>query len=464
MSQSGQKTDKARTRGRASTGTPPTPAPPGSDPEPAEGGVTPAVPINKPEINLQPALDIEVTLSKILQRLDCLDGVREDLASIGKKVGDYDERHSKEIAQLTRMLEESNRIQQRERREHSIVKHELNIARENNRRMANQINELENKQKICNVRFDGIREDEREDLRKFVLETAKIMGLTNLNTHDVLSVYRIGKQQGAQTGQRKAHQKPRTVNVTFATEATRNKFYFARAKLHTFETYKGIYMNDDVSQTTRRLRDDFRSVAALARGEGAEVRVHSDGIVLDNHKYYLTEPQLLPSKFSLQAAKTREFGGEIYFATEHSFLSNFSHSPITENDVVFSTAEHLYQAQKCRKAGDLDKMRKVIDATTPLEAKRIADSVMETPEWRACRDEVMSRIINMKFDQNPSLAAKLSNTGNMVLNEATHNNHFGIGVPLHAKEIADKSYRGDNQLGRILMDKRADIKATTTNN
>ena len=69
----------------------------------------------------------------------------------------------------------------------------------------------------------------------------------------------------------------------------------------------------------------------------------------------------------------------------------------------------------------------------------------------------MIKVVSYKFDQNPRLADKLVKTGNMGLNEATHNSFFGIGVPLHAREIKEKSYRGDNKLGLILSEKRASI-------
>ena len=101
----------------------------------------------------------------------------------------------------------------------------------------------------------------------------------------------------------------------------------------------------------------------------------------------------------------------------------------------------------------------MITAPTPLEAKRIADSIGETPEWRRIRDAVMESVISAKFDQNLTLAQELINTGDLPLNEATHNDHFGIGVTPLAREIKDKSYRGANVLGKMLVSKCASIKA-----
>ena len=71
---------------------------------------------------------------------------------------------------------------------------------------------------------------------------------------------------------------------------------------------------------------------------------------------------------------------------------------------------------------------------------------------------IMERVVAAKFDQNSHLADLLLNTGDMTLNEATTNDHFGIGVTVMAREIRDKAYRGSNKLGLILMNKRASIR------
>ena len=154
-----------------------------------------------------------------------------------------------------------------------------------------------------------------------------------------------------------------------------------------------------------------------------------------------------------------EIGGEIYFSSEASFLSNFAPSPIIEGDIIYQKAEHMYQAYKCRQARAFDKLKLVIAAPTPLDAKKLADTIGDTPEWRKDRDIVMEKVVSEKFDQNPNLSDLLIKTGNKKLNEATHNDHFGIGVTVNAREIKDKSYRGTNKLGIILANKRASIKA-----
>lgn len=460
MSQTGGMTDGARTRGRASTGTLNT-KPADVEEQPTTESHSESEADGNPQTVSMSNIDNK--LDAIMKRLDSLGKLEMDLADIRENNNqqmskvEEDNRILREgIARLTGMLEESELLRKEESRDNLITKHELSKATEINRRMRNQINELENRMRICNIRIEGVREDLRDDLLSFVLNTAHNMGVDTISQGDIVAAYRVGKK--LQTNQQGYTRRTRAIVITFTNEQKRNEFYFARAKLHKQPEYKGVYINDDVSHTTRKLRDEFRSVAALARTEGAEVRIHSDGILINARKYLLTEAHNLPTKFSLPKAKTLEIDGELYFASEHSYLSNFAESPITVGNVVFSSAEQMYQALKCKDAGSDEKYEKVLVSVSPVEAKRIADSLPESQDWKDHRDAVMEKVVGLKFDQNPALAIKLAGTGDKVLNEATHNSYFGIGVPLHDRQILDKSYSGQNILGKILMKKRDSIK------
>lgn len=463
MSQPAPKADKTRTRGRASSlsgATATTGASPGKrDSNMANAqAITPTTSKSKKG---NASVEIEITLAAIKDRLDCLDIVREDVATIKQETVLLRKQHAEEITQLTAALEESREQRSRDHREMIITKHELSTVQEVNKRLAAQLNTIENRMRVCNVRIDGVREDDREDIRQIVLDMAATMGARYITNGDIVSAHRTGRKP--LTGQDANRQRVRTILVTFTNAHKRNNFYFARTKLRDNDRFKGVYVNDDVTSETRRQREEYRSVAAIARADGVSVRVHSDGIVLNDTKHLFTEPHTLPGKYSIQAAKTVKHGGEIYFASEHSYLSNFFSAHIVIDSVVYPTAEHAYQAEKCKMANDSDRWNKVIKATSPLEAKRIADGLTETPEWRNKREEIMKDVIDCKFDQNADLAKKLMATGTTPLNEATRNSFFGIGVNLHAREINDKSYRGQNKLGHILANKRVCLLATINN-
>lgn len=447
--------DKTRSKGRALS---------------LPGGVLPGAaatePVPQPDATSPPApagtnnAEMGTTLALILKRLDGLEEVRAAMRRIEEKTATFFSDYEQDMVIMKKQLEENKTTRQEATRELTTMKRDLQVTQnelavtiETNKRLETQINDLVNIQRIRNIRLDGKKETQNENLKSAVLELSSDLGLTDITMADIEAAYRVGKPNQQNT-------RPRTILITFNTERLRNKFFFARASLKNKDKYKGIFLNDDVSLITRKQRDDYRAVAALARQDGATVRVHTDGIVLDGEKYLLTEPQSLPEKYGISKAKTFELNGEVYFASEASFLSNFSPSTILDGNTIYRTAEHLYQARKCEHVGALDKKKLVLAAPTALEAKRIADKIGETAEWRTVRDRVMEEVIEAKFDQNPELAKKLTDTGEMMLNEATHNDHFGIGVTLLAREIKDKSYRGTNMLGRLLMAKRTSIKAT----
>lgn len=420
---------------------------------------------------------IDNGVSVILSRLDQLEEAIGDVrVSLHQTAKDLKDKATEDMAEmkdrltgmtdrLADMMTEARKEQMTERRNLLIARQQLRASNETNRRLEMQMNDMENRMRICNIRLDGKPEDTEENLSQYVTDLIHYLNPTATNPGAVLSVYRIGRAQtthpAIQQGQRtNIPQRPRTIMIVFQDAQSRNAFYYAKNKLKESDTYNRIYLGDDVTQLTRKLRDEYRSVAALAKHMGADVRIHGDGVIIDGTKYRYSEASLLPAKYSIANAKTREFGGEIYFHSEHSYLSNFAPTPIVQGDTVYPTAEHMYQATKCKVAKDLVGLARVMVAVTPLEAKRAADQIPDTPEWRKQRDGVMELVIREKFNQNPHLTKQLLATGNLILNEATTNSYFGIGATLHSRNIKDKSYSGQNKLGHLLAAKRQELRDT----
>ena len=125
--------------------------------------------------------------------------------------------------------------------------------------------------------------------------------------------------------------------------------------------------------------------------------------------------------------------------------------------LMYLTAEHRFQYVKCKKLKDHRAANRVIAAPTALEAKKIGDSMRETPEWRLVRDQVMADILRIKFDQNRDLAKELMATGDKKLNEATASPYYGIGAGLHSRQVRDGTHTGENRLGVALEQLRANL-------
>lgn len=100
----------------------------------------------------------------------------------------------------------------------------------------------------------------------------------------------------------------------------------------------------------------------------------------------------------------------------------------------------------------------ILNTSTAKAAKRIGWGVDRNREWDQQKDEIMVRILNAKFRQNPSLGRKLILTGNKRLVEATMDKYWGAFATPNAKSILKKTWKGANRLGLILMDLRADLR------
>lgn len=135
------------------------------------------------------------------------------------------------------------------------------------------------------------------------------------------------------------------------------------------------------------------------------------------------------------------------FRGSHRFLSNFYPSPINAMGSEFPTAEHLYQWCK---VADVETANKILVAESPTEAKRLGKIGRSVINWHSLRLIVMTNVVSAKFAQNPKLADKLLNTGDDTLIEGnTWGDTFWGQCPLGV---------GENNLGRILMEVRNELK------
>ncbi|MGL6261503.1 NADAR family protein [Vibrio sp. WXL210] len=135
----------------------------------------------------------------------------------------------------------------------------------------------------------------------------------------------------------------------------------------------------------------------------------------------------------------------------YGFLSNFCSAPIKVSSISWPTSEHYYQAQKFT---DPSVQQQILEAKTPCEAFALSRQYQHLvrEDWDQQKLSVMSYIVREKFLQNVELAQRLINTANAHLTEHSHKDAFwGDG--------GDGS--GENHLGEILMNVRAELKHVT---
>ena len=138
------------------------------------------------------------------------------------------------------------------------------------------------------------------------------------------------------------------------------------------------------------------------------------------------------------------------FSGEYAFLSNFYLHPVDTDGDTYPTNEHAFQV---RKTGDPAERLKVRDAKTPASAKSLGKRVTLRDGWDQERFAVMERLVRLKFT-NPKLAANLLATGKRELIEGNTWRDTTWGCIM----TKDGLWRGRNELGKILMQVREELR------
>jgi len=145
-------------------------------------------------------------------------------------------------------------------------------------------------------------------------------------------------------------------------------------------------------------------------------------------------------------------GAKILFYSpyeEHGYLSNWYLASLYLKGVIWPSSEHYYQAQKLAGTPLEETVRR-------LESPRLTFEFTRRPEvsvrgdWEEVKIEVMHEAVYAKFTQNPDLKEKLLATGDReIVENSPVDSFWGIGA----------DGLGENNLGKILMEVRSQIKA-----
>ena len=357
------------------------------------------------------------------------------------------------ITQLNATIE--NLTTKLDRTESKFSQHELRLAyleaktkslQAENKNLRNRVDVLENDRRSCNLKIDGVKEEDRANLSDTVLKIATAIGV-RCQPPDIDFVYRIGKAR--------PEGRPRPILVHFKSQAVRDNIYYGRSKLRRNDDWKQVYVNDDVNEATRKKREELRAVALLCQLKNVNHKLHADSIIINGRKFTEHQLDLLPVGFRVENAKTLETEKGILFQSEHSFLSSFHEAPFVFEERVHNTVEHGYNHTRAVTGGRDDIAELITLAVTPQEAKRLGKIVPETAEFKKGKRKLMETLQYEKFAQNPELRVKLVKTGDKKLYEATADDFFGIGKHLNARLLQDLTWTGSNHLGGILENLRS---------
>lgn len=141
------------------------------------------------------------------------------------------------------------------------------------------------------------------------------------------------------------------------------------------------------------------------------------------------------------------------FVGEFRFLSNFCLVEVRLRDEgdrsrAYDTVEHAFQAAKTLDPHERDMIQGV---ATPGRAKRIGRALRLRPAWDDIKLNVMRDLLWYKFTEHPEFRARLLATEDAELVEGNTWGDVFWGVDL-------KTGRGENHLGKLLMETRDKIR------
>lgn len=123
------------------------------------------------------------------------------------------------------------------------------------------------------------------------------------------------------------------------------------------------------------------------------------------------------------------------FCGTYRFLSNFWISPFRVEGRIWRSVEHFFQAHKTT---SLVMQNAIADLQFPADAKKAGKLLNIRPDWNKIRLDIMYVGVLAKFNQNRELRMDLLGTG--------------------VRELIDTENGNDNEIGKILMKVRNEIR------
>lgn len=146
-------------------------------------------------------------------------------------------------------------------------------------------------------------------------------------------------------------------------------------------------------------------------------------------------------------------------------LSQWHRAYFSLDGQEFNCTEQYMMYAKARLFGDDAMMGRIIEATKPVDHKRMGQQVrgFDQDLWEIHRVDIVLTGNRAKFGQNDGLAKKLIRTDGSILAEANpRDGIWGIGLAEDDQRVQDPTqWPGLNLLGSILMEVRREVLDAT---
>ena len=293
--------------------------------------------------------------------------------------------------------------------------------------------------------IEGLKETNGEDLYTVMDEMLNDMEL-NFTAEWIDTFHRMGpKRQGKSR---------RPVLLTFPFISYKHQMFRNVYKLKDYDKWRGVYLQDDLSPENQTKKKEMRAIYSFAKSKGIDVKMRSLNLIIDGVKYSPNDQ--LPHNLSIKSAKMVEVQDGLAFQGPHAEYSNLHKCSFVYKGRNHTSSEQALQYKRAEVGKQMHVAQKIMQTDNAYEAMRLGNSLGESEEWKRDCVTYLVPIIKAKFDQNPTLRAKLKAVKGHLY-EATPHSIFGAGLTLaQSAMICQANLTGGNKLGTELGKLRDD--------
>jgi len=164
----------------------------------------------------------------------------------------------------------------------------------------------------------------------------------------------------------------------------------------------------------------------------------------------------------------KEVNSMVFFWGKDDPFSNFYYTPFKHKNILFKWSEQAVMYEKAMLFGSIQVAKEILRAPTPQACKQLGRSrkiAFNQDVWDEQKETVYFNVLLSKFS-NPKLKKVLLETNDKLLAEASpYDKIWGIGYAWdHPNALYPDRWKGQNLLGKVLMDVRETLKVNAEGN
>ena len=337
------------------------------------------------------------------------------------------------------------------------VQAEVKKYREENHELSEKITRLEIQMRKKNLCFEGFPEAKDEDCYKKVAATLRAIGI---EPEDISAdaCYRKGKYQPRAKF-------PRPILAKFVYEEDRNRIFENRFELKGKKVLQHkIFIEEDFPPDVENNCRVLKPIMIVAKRDEAlknRIQLRADKLIIDGKLYRANDVNSIPEPFSLRKNCEIHSDRRVVFFGRYSPFSNHHPCQFEVGGKQYSCGEQFLMSEMALLFKDTQSADKIMQTVSPVKMIALGHQVKNFNQetWEAKAVDLVQRGLREKFRQNSSLLNSLLQTGTREIVEGNGTPSFwGSTLSVEDPTTVDKPYEGDNNLGKILMRIRANLK------